>query len=1150
MNQRTPYVHPAVLALLFALPAFSQLDNGVISGRVSDASGAVIAGAQIVATNTATNFTSESRTNADGLYRIPSLNPGPYRVTVQSGGFRSYIREGIDLRVGENVEVTVALEVGAASESIKVTAEAQQLQTETSSGGAILEGAYIRQLPLYQRNVKATFYLLPNVDVSGFGYSGNLQGFHIDGLPDNKIGYFQDGTYAVGNNNGTIYTTDPIQSTVEEVKMLSSALPAEYGHSSGGAMIAVQRTGTNTLHGEISEFGRVSAMQHRKFFDLYHFGQVQPGQVATPSELFQQPNATLHGPVYLPKLYNGKNRTFFVFAVERLIEKQAKQQAYTVPDAAELAGDFSFAGHGVAANQLYDPLSTIQTGTNTYSRTPIAGNVIPPSRIDPVAAKFIALTPYALPNAPGTYSNTGPTNNFQGTYLKKVFWENYTGRIDHQLSPDFKVFANWTYNSRYQRSPNPQIANPLFDGSLSTEQDYQNTATIGVTKVITPTLINEARVGYYRFEANVISPDLNKNTAQLLGIPNVSGALLPGGLPLSVGGGSENVIENFTAKDDVTWVKNKHSFKFGYDLLHSRQNNYNPGTPSGSFSFDNANGLAGTGTTSIPNTGGISFASFLLGSVTSATFSIPTASWLPRDNINSFYFQDDWKVSPTLTLNLGIRYMLESPWHTKYGQFSQFNPTAADTVVPGAAGLITHPGGNLTKWDTNNFEPRVGIAWHAMPKLVVRTGFAMQHADLGLMPSQLDEYSISTTQSQASGVPMPIYQISRGPNPIVYPSLRSDGTQPYLGCTTSAGITSCGSRNTTFTDTNLRNPYTMTWNMNLQYQLGTDYLVELIYDGTAAVGLLETPQYNALPENYQAGNSTALAALVGNSQIYRPFVNYGTITYRGNISHSTYHAGTFHMQKRLSRGLTFDGFYTYAKSIDGTGVSNVDVDTKLFKGLSSFDRKHRFVGNFSYDLPVGKGRMLMNKGGLLDAMFGGYTLVFSYSAYTGNPVTPGFTNSPYTYLPGYIGIGGRPNVLGQAVLRDNWQDLGGDRFNQGNHNSTICCLSDYAYPGQYQFGNEGKNTFITQRAIAASFSARKEFQLKERMKLQLRFDFQNPFKWYQWGNMNTTVDLKNVDAAGKPTSGNLFGKIPSGNEATSVADGGVPMMNATIRVIW
>jgi len=902
-------------ALFFAACAFAQLDTATISGRVVDSSGAVVAGAAVSVVNTATTFQSATVSNSEGLYRVPSLRPGAYQVTVSASGFKKYVRSGLDLRVGDNLAIDAILQVGGMTESVQVTAEAQQLQTETSSGGAALQGSYLQQLPIYQRNVKATFYLLPGVDVQGFGYAGQLQDFHINGFKSNNIGYFQDGTYAVGANGGTIYTADPIQSTVEEVKVLSSTLPAEYGHSAGGALTSVQRTGTNQLHGEISEFGRVSAMQHRKYFDLYRFGQQQPGQVATPSELFQQPNATLHGPVYIPKIYNGKNRTFFVFAVERLIEKQAKQQAYTVPDADELAGNFAFAGKGINPNQLYDPLSTVQAANGTWSRTPIAGNIIPANRIDPVAAKFLSLTPWALPNAPGSYSNTGPSNNFQGTYLKKVFWENYTARIDHSISPSLKIFANWNYNSRYQRQPNPQLAQPLFDSSLVTENDYQNTATLSATKIVTPTIVNEARVGYYRLEPRINSPVYNKGLAQMLGIPNVAGTLLPGGLPLSVGGPTTNISENFTVKDDVTWVHGAHTFKFGYDLLHQRQNNYSLGSPSGNFSFDGASGLTGSGTQTIPNTGGISLASFMLGSVSSATFSIPTASWLPRDNIHSGYVQDDWKISPRLTANLGVRYSNESPWHTKYGQFSLFDPSLTDTVVAGGPGQITHPGGNMTTRDNNNFEPRVGLAWHATEKLVVRTGFALMHVDLGLAPSQLDEYSISTTQSQVSGNPKPIYQISQGPLPIVYPALRADGTQPYQG-------SNYGSRNTTMIASDLHTPYNMTWNLNLQYQLASNYLLQFTYDGSAGVGNLETPQYNALPWDYAITNASNLTAFLGNSQIYRPFPNYGTVNLRGNFSHSTYHAGTVQIAKRLSQGLQFNAFYTFSKSIDGSGIGN------------------------------------------------------------------------------------------------------------------------------------------------------------------------------------------------------------------------------------
>ncbi|HKD05480.1 MAG TPA: TonB-dependent receptor [Bryobacteraceae bacterium] len=1156
------------LCAFAAWSSLAQLDTAAISGRVTDASGAVIAGADITVVNVETNFTSDTKTNNEGFYRVPSLRPGPYRVSAASAGFKAYVRDGLQLRVGDNLEINVALEVGVTSESIKVTAEAAQLQTETSSSGAVLEGSYLQQLPLYQRYVESAFYLLPNIDVQGFGYAGNLQGFHIDGLQDSKIGFFQDGTYAVSNNNGTIYTAQNIQSTVEEVKVLGTVLPAEYGHSGGGALMAVQRTGTNTLHGEISMFGRVSAMQDRKYFDLYRFGQQQPGQVATPSELFMQPNATLHGPVYIPKLYNGKNKTFFVFAVERVIEKQAKQQAYSVPDAQELMGNFSFAGHGVNANQIYDPLSTAMVN-GQWTRTPITGNVIPTSRIDPVAAKFLSLNPWALPNAPGTYSNTGPSNNFQGTYLKKYFSENYTARIDHQFSPSFKVFGNWLYKSIYQRSPNPQLSNPIFDSSQVVEHDYNNTGTLGATKILGPTLINDFRAGYNRFIANVTGPNENANTAQLLGIPNVSGAYLPSGLPLSVGTPSTNVLENFTVKDDVTWVKSNHSLKFGYDLLHMRQNSYNLGTPSGNFVFDTAAGLAGncaslnlTGASTCPNTGmpnpsstTSSLAGFMLGSVSSSTFAVPTASWLPRDNINSFFAQDDWKFSPTLTLNLGVRWAMESPYHTKYGQFSQFNPTGTDNVAAGATGVITHPGGNYTNREWQAPEPRIGLAWHPKDRLVVRTGFAMLHSDLGLAPSQLDEYNVNANQVQVSGNPTPIYQISSGPNPPVFTGLTPQGTQPYQGCTNGSlngsTVVTCSGRSTTVTNPNLKDPYTMTWNMALQYQLFANTLVEISYDGTSGVGLIETPNMNVLPEDYGAGNNTLLAALVGNAQVYRPYANFGTITYRANISHSTYHAGTVHAQKRLSAGLLWDSFFTYSKSLDGTGVGNVDVASNLYKGPSNFDRRFRYVGNFSYDIPFGKGRKWMNHGGILNALFGGYNLVWQYSAYSGNPITWGFTNSPYTYLPSFIGIQGRPNLLASSSLRDNWQDLGGDRFNQGNQNSTICCLNNFAYPLQYMFGNAGKNTFYTQRGIGASFSARKEFVLKERLTLQLRLDFQNPFKWYNWGNMNTTVDLKNVvSGTTTATTGNLFGKVSSGNEATTVADGGVPMMNATIRLRW
>ncbi len=343
----------------------------------------------------------------------------------------------------------------------------------------------------------------------------------------------------------------------------------------------------------------------------------------------------------------------------------------------------------------------------------------------------------------------------------------------------------------------------------------------------------------------------------------------------------------------------------------------------------------------------------------------------------------------------------------------------------------------------------------------------------------------------------------------------------------------------------------MTWNMNVQYQLKQNYLLQLSYEGSASVGLLQTPNENVLPEDYDQGNTTALATFVGNSQPFRPYPNFGTIGVYQNIAHATYHSGTVHFTRRLANGLTIDSFFTYAKSLDGTGVGVTDVATNLYKGPSSYDRRLRYVGNFSYNIPIGKDKLINVPNKVLNAIVGGYTLVSTYDIYTGNPITWSFTNSPYTYMPSFVGIGGRPMLLGTPELRNDWQDLGTNRFNQGFQNSTINGLQDFAYPGQYQFGNAGKNTFTTQRGIGFSFSARKQWRLAEHVNMQFRFDFQNPFKWYNWGNMNTTVDLKNVTPGSyAETSSNLFGKVPSGNEATTVADGGTPMMNLTLKILF
>jgi hypothetical protein len=287
--------------------------------------------------------------------------------------------------------------------------------------------------------------------------------------------------------------------------------------------------------------------------------------------------------------------------------------------------------------------------------------------------------------------------------------------------------------------------------------------------------------------------------------------------------------------------------------------------------------------------------------------------------------------------------------------------------------------------------------------------------------------------------------------------------------------------------------------------------------------------------------------MIGSSQNYRPFPNYGNITLRTNNGHSSFHSGTVKVEKRYSRGLTFIGFYTLSKSLDNAVDTPYYLDGGLMKGRSSFDQKHRFSGNFAYELPFGQGRAWMKGGGFKDKVFGGWNLTWVYQVQSGNPLSFGYSDSPFQYLPGMVAqVGNRANMTQRPTLRDNWQDLGGDRFNTANQNSmwTADSLGVMSYPAAFTFGNGGRNVVNSQRIIAASGSLQKEIQLKERLKFQIRGDYQNPFKWYNWGTTPNATFTTNANNAK-----NNFGKPGQGGESTT-NNGGTVMMNLTLTLLW
>jgi hypothetical protein len=677
-----------------------------------------------------------------------------------------------------------------------------------------------------------------------------------------------------------------------------------------------------------------------------------------------------------------------------------------------------------------------------------------------------------------------------------------------------------------------------------------------VTKLFGPTALNDIKLGYYRARNDTFVPSYSQNWAGTLGIPNVSPALMPSfsstmasgytSAPalntmygLTVPGPSRAVRETLSLRDDFSKMVGTHAFKMGYEVLDFRANYFQLGQPSGVFQFDNTTaGLQPSGQP-VPNTGNL-LAGFELGSVAVASFNTYTSTWLPRDAIHSLYFQDDWKVSQKLTLNLGLRWSTESPYHMAHGQESNFSPTTVDPLT-GKMGAIVHPTGNLSERTLRDFQPRLGAAWHPLEKWVFRGGFGINTVDIRFPNSlqQFDEYFAQVVQQRAPGDPRPLFQLSQGPAPVVY-NLQPNNTATYVG-------TNYGSRSIYWMDGRLRPGYVMNWNGTVEYQFSANNVLKLMYQGSAGVHLVESWNINVFPTDFGANDPALRAAAFAAAQNYLPYPQFGAIRYMSNTGHSSYHAGTVQFQKRYSQGVVLNSFYTFSKAIDdcdsdsGTcsGVAPI-ANRNLNKGRAGYDRNHVFVTNVTYELPVGKNRHFTVHNRVLDYIVGGYDISWVQSIESGNPFGFSFANSPYNYFPSSIG-NYVPVLTCSNISMPEFglgSRIGGNRFNQALENPVLDA-NCFAPPAAFTPGNAGRNIVTGPGISYSQASAQKNFQFKERWNLQLRFDFQNPFHNWGFNNPTNTVDFKNPQ---------LFGKITGDQTTASFA--GEPLMNLMLRLTW
>jgi hypothetical protein len=1101
------------LTLALGLAAFAQTaGTGTLVGNVTDSTGAALVGAKIQVINTETSFVHDSVTNAEGGYYVPYLAPASYRLTVEMQGFKRHVQDGVVVRTGEIPRLDVRMELGNVTESVQVTGAPPLLETETSASGLVLSGDTLVAIPVSQKRPVRMMYYYPGTN--------SVNGYHVLGQRSRAIGYQVDGVNGkepgIGNIGGPNEQVSPTQDAFEEVKIHTTGMPAEHGHSAGGLMSMVMKSGTNEFHGALENRYINRTMIHRTYLEQ---------NARTNPFSYNESTGLISGPLNLPKLYRGKDRTFFLFGIARHAEVAGTSSARrTVPTMAMRQGDFSFREYPtIRALPIYNPLTTRQEGAN-WVRDPFPNNTIPRSMFDPVAVNFMGRSPFAEPNEAGIPGAAGPTENLIVNQPKEIYRTRLDAKIDHQFSASHKIFGRWSrsIHRAWKGDYLAEFANwrEIDPNAQNQPVDHTNIAFSDMA-ILSPTLSNELRIGFNRRILRETAFTKDGDWAKTLGIPNVSGATFPYfniGFGMAALPSFQNVGEEVMIQNNTTKVAGKHTLKFGYELMRTRYNATVSDLPGGTYNF------GATNAPFTPNTGN-TFASFLLGTVTSATFTSAFGSWLPRWWSHQAYIQDDWKPLRNLTLNLGIRYSYESPYNTKYGQQSQFDPTARDPIT-GRPGAILHNRGALAKRDLNNFAPRVGMAWNFRPSMVFRGSFGIVHQDLFAAERNIlfQEYLATANVQAPVGDPRHVFRLSQGPGQIQY-NVQSDGSVPFVG-------TNFSGRQAHRWDPNMRLPYIMSWSGGVQWGFKQNWLMELQYQGQSGVGLINGWNMNVLPLDVSR-DPAVLNQIFTAQQNFLPYPNFGEVRLFSNFGHNSYHGGTLRIERRLTSGLAFNSFYTMSKTITENEAETGDngityYNRRLEKARANYDIRHRFVTVLSYELPFGKGRRWMNAGGFGNQVFGGWQLTWTQTLQSGAPFNVSFAGSPNRYLPGES----RPNILtthGDAQV-DNW-GLGAQRFPTQAQNPYLN-FNSFAYPGAFTPGNLGRNVFEGPGLNWTQISIAKWWTLKERWRFQIRLDGNNfPLKQPQFGDPNGSFNANSPGAfarVGSATRGS-FSDIGTSN---------------------
>lgn len=1048
----------ALLALLTIMPCFGQVETGSITGVVLDSSGAAIPAAQIRITALDTSVSRTLATDSSGNYSSPPLRPGRYSIEASKEGFQRAVEQDHRLEVNQRARVDFKLQVGEITQTVLVRSEAQLVQTESAALGNVRTEQEILNLPLNGRNFVQLVHLVPGVNAAGGGtvytYTGSnrqgVQGASVNGARPTNNNFLYDGIQSMDTDQNVLAFLPNVEA-VQEFKVQTNSMDAQFGRNGGGTINLVIKSGTNELHGSAFEFLRNSALDAKNYFD-------PPGEI-TPFRM-NQFGFTLGGPVRIPKLYNGRDRTFFFGGYQGRYIRQSQTFVNTVPTPAFRQGDFS-----ASPLRIFDPATTRTdpAAPGRFLRDPFPGNRIPSSRFNPTAVNLINLYPNP--------TSAGIVNNHLFTPVLENDTDQGDIRVDHHFRTGDQFFTRYSISDTYVVQPG-RFAAPAV-GACCGRPGWTYTrgqqVVLAYTKVLRPNLTYEFRGGFTRLAVNVQGFTQNRPMAQELGIPGINVDPVLWGLPqINVSGftglGEMDFVpflkyhNNYQYVNTVVYNRGAHTFKFGVDTGRRQGNYRSPGGPLGLFSFtgqftqDTAR-AAGTG---------IGMADLLLGTFQSARIDIQPMVGQRRWEIGS-YVQDDWKVTQRLTVNLGLRWEVVTPWVEVADRQSNF---VLDRAMVFPVNTPDYPDRGITNLELNNFAPRVGIAYRLTSRTVIRTAYGLFYSFPGVatgrLPSQAPPFAGNVPINNNHFNYDTARRISDG-----FPAERPDRFDPT-------------GRNFKYWVPNDNDSYIQQWNFNVQREFWNS-VVSVAYVGTKGNKLYVFPNVN------QARPGSAPVAQ------RRPFPHLADGDGLARLGNSQYHSLQVSFDRRLAKGFSLLGAYTWAHSIDdssndaGGGPQNL-LNMRAERGNSDFDIRHRMVISGLWEVPFGR-----NLRGAPRLLLNGWQMNSIVTLQTGSPFTPGSAQNTLG-----SGVGGqRPDRLRDGTLPSaqrsirRWFDP-----------------TAFATPAPFTFGNSPRNALFGPGTRQIDYSVFKNFALGSGDRprtLQFRAEAFNLLNTPQFNNPNASI---------------------------------------------